>query len=61
MNEIGIIASVAVSPYTVVEGCDWNHDRLIEFVLGIDEEVSGLEFTVALRDRLNEIIKEEQK
>jgi hypothetical protein len=35
-----------------------NYKRLIGFVDNLDEFVSDLEFTVALRDRLNEIIEE---
>jgi len=61
VSEIEIIASVTVSPYTLVEGCDWSHDRLIELVLGIGEEFASLEFTIELRDKLNEIIEEERK
>ena len=32
---------------------------LRDFILQIDAELSDLQFTIALRDRLNEVIKEE--
>jgi hypothetical protein len=61
MSDIEIIADVTVSPYSIVNGSDWNRDYIMNFILGIDEEFADLDFTIALRDKLNEIIEEEQK
>lgn len=36
-----------------------NYAGLLEFILDIDENICDLQFTIALRDRLNEIIRAE--
>lgn len=36
-----------------------SHDDLIRFIMTIDEEVAELNFSVRLRDALNEVIKAE--
>jgi uncharacterized membrane protein len=45
---------------------DWemrkgNYLQLINFIVDIDEEVCDLQFTIALRDRLNLIIETENE
>jgi hypothetical protein len=50
-----------VSGYDIAYSLDFNADQVVEFVVEIDEAFTGPNFTIALRDRLNEIIEEEQK
>lgn len=61
MNSIDVNVEVTVTPYDIVSGSAWDHDYIMNFILGIDEELADLEFTIALRDKLNQFIEEEQK
>ena len=38
-----------------------NYTRLLDFIEEIDNSVNDLQFTVALRDRLNEVIEAESE
>lgn len=61
MSKIEVTAEVSIDAYDVVEGLNWNMNRLLDFVMEIDGEADNLEFTTELRDRLNKAIEEEQK
>lgn len=57
-----------VNTNDVVEsiGEDWgmtrdNYRGLLQFIVDIDDYVCDLQFTIALRDRLNEIIAQEDE
>lgn len=52
---------VAVSIARDVDMQSNNYEGMIDFILDIDEGVCDLQFTVALRDRLSEIIETERQ
>jgi hypothetical protein len=57
VNQNDLAQSIA-REYDMTRG---NYKGLIEFIVDIDDYVCDLQFTKALRDRLNEIIEEENE
>lgn len=54
-----ILANVTVSPWDIVDALEWDYERIVEFIVEMDESMSDLGFTIELRDKLNEIISKE--
>lgn len=57
---IEITSSVRLTGWDVVNALGWSTEGILDFILEVDAEVGAWDFTVALRDKLTELINENE-